>query len=67
MTKPLGKKAYGSIPHLPGSRLGPGDYKLHDGQEHICFYGGKNKKGEQHRVIVTEKLDGSNVAIANFG
>ena len=24
--KPLGRKAYGSIPHLPGSRLGPGDH-----------------------------------------
>lgn len=23
--KPLGIKAYGSIPHLPGSRLGPSE------------------------------------------
>jgi hypothetical protein len=26
--KPLGKKAYGSIPHLPGSRRGPADKGL---------------------------------------
>jgi hypothetical protein len=24
--KPLGHRAYGSIPHLPGSRLGLGDH-----------------------------------------
>ena len=64
--KPLGHKAYGSIPHLPGSRLGPGDYKLHDGQEKICYEGGRSKKGQPHRVIVTEKLDGSNVAVAKI-
>lgn len=62
--KPLGRKAYGSIPHLPGSRLGPGDYKLHEGQERICFEGGADRRGRKHRVIVTEKLDGSNVAVA---
>lgn len=62
--KPLGHKAYGSIPHLPGSRLGPGDYSCHEGQERICFEGGRDKRGRKHRVIVTEKLDGSNVAIA---
>lgn len=64
MGKPLGRKAYGSIPHLPGSRLGPGDYSCHDGQEAICFNGGRDKRGRHHRVIVTEKLDGSNVAVA---
>lgn len=63
MTKPLGHKAYGSIPHLPGSRLGPGDYHCHEGQEAICFTG-RGQNGERHRVIVTEKLDGSNVAVA---
>ncbi len=62
--KPLGRKAYGSIPHLSGSRMGPGDYSCHDGQERICFNGGRDKRGRKHRVIVTEKLDGSNVAIA---
>lgn len=60
--KPLGRRAYGSIPHLPGSRLGPGDHHCHDGQEAICTA----KTRDRHdTVIVTEKLDGSNVCIAN--
>jgi hypothetical protein len=59
--KPLGRKAYGSIPHLPGSRLGPGDHHCHPGQETICTV----KARDRHdRIIVTEKLDGGNVAIA---
>ena len=62
--KPLGRKAYGSIPHLQGSRTGPGDYHCHEGQERICFRGGRTRAGKPNRVIVTEKLDGSNVAIA---
>jgi hypothetical protein len=33
--KPLGRKSYGSIPHLPGSRLGPGDYCISEGQAPI--------------------------------
>jgi hypothetical protein len=64
MNKPLGHKAYGSIPHLPNSRLGPGDYHCHEGQAVICT----TKARDRHdRIIVTEKLDGSNVAIANIG
>lgn len=60
-TKPLGRKAYGSIPHLPGSRLGPGDHHCHVGQERICT----SKTRDRHdRIIVTEKLDGGNVCIA---
>lgn len=59
--KPLGRKAYGSIPHLPGSRLGVGDHHCHAGQEAICT----TKARDRHdRIIVTEKLDGGNVAIA---
>lgn len=59
--KPLGRKAYGSIPHLPGSRLGVGDHHCHPGQEAICT----TKPRDRHdRIIVTEKLDGGNVAIA---
>lgn len=59
--KPLGRKAYGSIPHLPGSRLGPGDWSISPGQDAICMV----KARDRHdRIIVTEKLDGSNVAIA---
>ena len=33
-TKPMGIKAYGSICHLPGSRMGPADRKLNPGQAH---------------------------------
>jgi ATP-dependent RNA circularization protein (DNA/RNA ligase family) len=59
--KPLGQKAYGSIPHLPGSRLGPGDYCIHEGQAKIAT----EKPRDRHDVIIVqEKLDGSNVAIA---
>lgn len=61
--KPMGRKAYGSIPHLPGSRLGPGDWSITPGQDAICMV--KARKGD--RIIVTEKLDGSNVAVANVG
>jgi len=60
--KPLGGKAYGSTPHLPGSRVGPGDHHCHEGQRVIC----EEKARDKHdRVIVTEKLDGSCVAVAN--
>jgi RNA ligase len=59
--KPLGIKAYGSICHLPGSRLGPGDHKLNEGQARILT----EKTRDKHDVIIVqEKLDGSNVAIA---
>ena len=61
--KPLGVKAYGHIPHLPGSRLGPGDHTCHEGQARICT----EKTRDRHdRIIVTEKLDGSCVAVANI-
>src|SRR5215212_7803024 len=63
-TKPLGRKSYGSIGHLPGSRLGPGDHRINDGQARILT----TKARDRHdRIIVCEKLDGSNVAIANVG
>lgn len=57
--KPLGKRAYGSIPHLPGSRRGPSDIGLSDHQAAILTT--KSRPGD--RVIVEEKLDGSCVAI----
>tara|TARA_Y100000034_G_C6883271_1_gene405102 strand:- start:172 stop:867 length:696 start_codon:yes stop_codon:yes gene_type:complete len=60
-TKPLGQKAYGHIPHLPGSRLGPGDHCVHTGQLKICTQKARDKHDV---VIVQEKVDGSNVAIA---
>lgn len=59
--KPLGKKSYGSIPHLPGSRLGPGDYCISEGQARIAT----GKPRDKHDVIIVqEKLDGSNVSVA---
>lgn len=61
--KPLGRKAYGSIPHLPGSRLGPGDYHCHEGQARIAC---ETLRDRKDRVIVMEKLDGACCSIANI-
>ncbi len=61
VTKPLGRKAYGSIPHLPDSRLGPGDRHVHAGQARICTVKARDK---HDRIIVQEKLDGSCTAVA---
>lgn len=61
--KPFGGKAYGSTPHLPGSRVGPGDHHCHEGQERICTTKARDK---HDRIIVTEKLDGSNVAVGKL-
>lgn len=61
--KPLGQKAYGSIPHLPGSRRGPGDYGLSESQARICT----DKARDKHDlIIVQEKLDGSCVSVAKI-
>lgn len=54
--KPLDGKLYGSIPHLPGSRLGPGDHKISDGQARICT---EKVRDKNDWVIVQEKIDGS--------
>lgn len=59
--KPLGYKAYGSIPHLPGSRLGPGDHHIHVGQAKIAT---EQVRDKHDIVIVQEKLDGSCCAVA---
>lgn len=59
--KPLNRKSYGSIGHLPHSRLGPGDHKVTDGQADICH----TKARDKHDIIIIqEKLDGSNVGVA---
>jgi hypothetical protein len=59
--KPLGMKNYGTIGHLPNSRIGPGDHHVHEGQAAICT----QKLRDRHdTVTVTEKLDGSNVGVA---
>jgi RNA ligase len=61
--KPLGTKNYGHIPHLPGSRMGPSDYKCNEGQNRIST----EKARDRHdNIIVQEKLDGSNVGIARI-
>lgn len=62
--KPLGCKNYGSIPHLPCSRMGPGDHSVHSGQADICLLKPRDKND---RIWVTEKLDGSNVGVALKG
>lgn len=59
--KPLGRKAYGSIPHLPGSRRGPGDHGTTEGMARILC---EKQRDDRDRIIVTEKLDGANVAVA---
>jgi len=61
MIKPLNRKAYGSIGHLPNSRMGPGDHAITLGHAKICL----EKARDKHDLIVCqEKLDGSCVAVA---
>lgn len=59
--KPLGGKAYGHIPHLPGSRMGEGDHHCADGQARIAT---EKARDARDVVVVQEKLDGSCVAVA---
>lgn len=59
--KPLGIKSYGSIGHLPGSRLGPRDHHVHEGQARICTERTRDKHDTIH---VQEKVDGGCVAVA---
>lgn len=61
--KPLGRKNYGSIPHLPESRLGPADHTAQPEQAAIATV----REREDDIVIVTEKLDGSNVGVVRLG
>lgn len=61
--KPLGRKAYGSIGHLPGSRRGPGDHHVPAGQAIICT---EKVRDSHDTVIVQEKLDGSACAVARL-
>ena len=62
LAKPLGGKAYGSIPHLPHSRQGSGEHRIHKGQAVLCL----EQCRKNDRVIVTEKMDGSNCTIARL-
>lgn len=59
--KPLGIKNYGSIPHLPGSKLGKHDSYIHDGQARIMT---EKFRDKYDYLIVTEKYDGTNVGVA---
>jgi hypothetical protein len=62
--KPLGMRAYGSIGHLPTSRVGRGDRHIHEGQARICT---ERARDRHDTVIVQEKLDGACVAVAKLG
>ena len=61
--KPLGIKSYGSIAHMPGSRMGPADHACHEGQKRIATEKARDK---HDLIIVQEKLDGSNVGVARL-
>lgn len=61
--KPLKRKAYGSIGHLPNSRLGPGDHCVPEGMARICT---EKTRDKHDLVIVQEKLDGSCTAVAKI-
>lgn len=63
MTKPLNKKAYGSIPHLIGSKLGEGDHHIHEGQHKICT---EKVRDKNDLIVVQIKYDGSNVAVCRI-
>ncbi len=63
LIKPLGYKSYGSIPHLLGSRLGSGDHHIQEGQHIIAT---EKVRDKNDVVIVQEKLDGSNCAVAKI-
>lgn len=59
-TKLLGRKNYGSIPHLPGSRPNsPSDKTVGSGGLRILTQ--KSRPGDE--IFVQEKLDGSNVGV----
>ena len=63
-TKPLKRKAYGSIPHLLGSKLGSGDHHIHEGQHKICT---EKLRDKNDLIVVQIKYDGSNVAVCREG
>ena len=62
--KPLGHKAYGSIPHLPSIKRGPGDHGLEEEQAALLT-GARTLPGLE--VYVQEKLDGSCMSVAKIG
>lgn len=60
-TKPLGRKGYGSTPHLVGSRVGPSDSHA---EPSLCAIFTRKIRNRHDRIIVTEKLDGANMLAA---
>lgn len=60
MSKAAPRKNYGSIGHLPNSRLGPGDHSLGKAQADILL---EKPRDWKDLIIVQEKLDGANVGI----
>lgn len=58
--KPLLKKGYGSIGHLPDSKLGVGDHCISPKQANIVT---KQVRDKHDIIIVTEKLDGTCVGV----
>ncbi|MCP3100350.1 RNA ligase family protein [Myxococcus sp. K15C18031901] len=62
--RPLGRRAYGSIPHLPGSRTGPADRHLSPALARVLT---DRARDARDHVVVLEKLDGSCVAAARVG
>ncbi|WP_438043701.1 RNA ligase family protein [Sorangium sp. So ce128] len=63
LERPLGRKAYFKIPHLPGSRTGSSDRTAPRELAERCLVA--PRPGEE--VLVQEKLDGSCVAVARLG
>ncbi len=61
--RPLGRKAYFKIAHLPGSRTGSSDRTTPPELAERCLVAAR--PGEE--VLVQEKLDGSCVAVARLG
>lgn len=62
--KPMGHKAYGSIPHLIGSRRGVGDHGVNNGAHNICT---RKERDRHDTIFVFEKLDGSCCAVYRDG
>ncbi|MFA7121825.1 MAG: RNA ligase family protein [Bacilli bacterium] len=61
LPKPFPHKAYGSIPHLPGSKFGNRrDRGVHPGEARLYL----ERANPGDRIIVQEKLDGSCCAVA---
>ncbi len=58
--KPITGKNYGSIGHLPNSRTGPADHCCPPGMARIAT---EKRRNKYDRVIVQEKLDGTNVGV----